>query len=172
MNDNTFKHGTRSSYSHHKCRCEPCVSAQQNYNRRYHEANRERILARMQKRHAEHKDLDAAYYLKNRERYQVIRESRLKERAAWAARHHEKNRDEIRAQKREYYQSEGPQIRARVRAYNSRGSESATRQREPWSVHEDEIVMRLDLSSTEKAYMLGRTVGAVNARKRIVRKSA
>lgn len=140
------------------------------YNRKYHQANRERILARMRKRHEEHKDLDAAYYLKNRERYQVIRESRLKERAAWAARHHEKNRDEIRAQKRESYQSEGPQIRARVRAYNSRGSESATRQREPWSIHEDEIAMRLGLSSTEKAYILGRTVSAINNRRKVIRK--
>ena len=79
---------------------------------------------------------------------------------------YEANREVIIERRRAYYAATRGQFSSKGRARNGATRAVATHQGLVWTPSEDLIVMRPDVTAIEKAFMLGRSLSAVNNRAR------
>ena len=162
MSADSFRHGTRTGYGLHKCRCDECHAAQLDYDRNYRAANRQRIAEKQRRYYETHRqqELDKA-----RVRYEGDIDT---QRARWR-RYWDTNSAELVENKRRYRESAQRQMTAQQKRRNDRSRENATRNGRPWTSEEDQIVMDVSLSLPESASTLGRTISAVSGRRYTLR---
>lgn len=169
MNDKPIPHGTLSGYNAHKCRCEDCRAANSAYNRQYYAKNREQILDQKAARYAKEPSL-----LRSRAR-ESMRRNRSKHREAVAEyqrQHYRENWATVRDRHREYNASASRKNRDRIKQKNEQSRSLATRHRELWTFHEDEVARNLNLTCMEVALSLKRTLRSVQGRRTYLRKKA
>lgn len=139
-----FKHGLRSGYQNHHCRCDACIEASRDYQARYREANPDRVRANYTRWREANSDSGRAYH---HEYYLANRESEM-----------ERHREYYRAN-REYLRRLGKKFAA------GRASIPGPNNGSRWTPDDDATVSRNDLSLTEICYILGRSYPAVRGRR-------
>ncbi len=139
------------------------------YNREYYQRNRERILEQAR-----------SYYGHNREsiierQYNYGRRHREQKRE-YDREYFQQNRDRITHRMCQYsygYQQRNSDYlkRRRARNYLSRKKIPTPRKYARWTLAEDVIVMRDDITVLEICYMLGRSYAAISSRRKQLRKT-
>lgn len=139
-------HGTRTGYCHHACRCAGCRESR----RVAAEAERARSVRGPEERAAWRKFANDYYHTNPEARERIIARAQ-----------------EWRSQNRAYVNAYTAQYRA---ARQETSLETATRRRVAWTQAEDTVALS-DLSTLEKARILGRTYRAVESRMRTLRQA-
>ena len=143
--------------------------AKRDYDRRYRGGNREAIAERY--RHYREENREAI--LESERRY---REENREARRDYSRRYHEENREVILDGQRRYREENREVILERHRRYYEENRdmtrESATRTGEPYTPAEDAHILTSDEPVAVIAVELGRTMGSVSQRRRLLRKKA
>ena len=157
-------------------RCKAC-------NRRYREENREAIAEKDRRYREENRESklesDRRYREENREAiakyHRRYREENREAVAERACRYREENRESIAEYKRRYHEEHREVLaygyRRHYEAMRDVTREVATRNGEPYTPAEDAHILASDEPVVVIAVDLGRTIGSVNARRRILRKA-
>ncbi|MES9513613.1 hypothetical protein ACIQYW_16210 [Rhodococcus erythropolis] len=178
MNDNTFKHG-RSGYTNHGCRCDECNFATSEYQRMYRESQAAAIREQRREHRATNRESilerRRVNYRRNREEILASnrrwRESNTDYLDSYRQRNYAENRAVILERCRDYYASARPQVLSRIQSRERYTRGSAHRLGQQYSQADDLILLNPDLSSLEAALLLGRTVSAINQRRRRIRRA-
>lgn len=123
------------------------------YNRRYREENREAVQEGQRRYRKENREAIAEY---NRRYHEENREALLVSRR----RYNEEHREALAEDRRRHY-----------KAMRDMTREVATRNREPYTPAEDAHILASDEPAAAIAVELGRTMGSIHARRRMLRKA-
>ena len=158
-------HRDRTMPDGRKYRCKECISAS---NRRYREANRDKVLEGQRRYHAKNRDKELE---RIRRYYEENRDKELERRR----RYHEENRDKITERARRYREENLEYTNRRNSRYYRRGqsvTESVSTKRGPWSEAEIAILMADDGSTiVAKSLELGRTYSSCLNKRASIRRT-
>lgn len=102
---------------------------------------------------------------KDRARDLVRRESRREQQSQTQRSYYERNREHVQARNRQYLEQNRELINARKRGVRSIGSIGGNIGK-PWTDHDRQVAVNPELTSIEKALLLGRSVNAVEQQQR------